>query len=190
MKFYYTTTAGTEEEGYSRQEPERSLGGFRSGTPVPNGQLNSLFGDISKYTEEQVKDEYIALILKNETGGDITGINVYFTFPEGSYSKFEIAAVDLNVDSEGRNYMENVPNYNSAPYFATFVGADGVANKQNIGGLVDDAEVGIWIKRVINTDVIVTDRENFIYKENESDTQYVQKGLNTEDSIVINLEWT
>src|SRR6056297_1769049 len=103
MKFYYTTTAGTEEEGYSRQEPERSLGGFRSGTPVPNGQLNSLSGDISKYTEEQVKDEYIALILKNETGGDITGINVYFTFPEGSYSKFEIAAVDLNVDSEGRN---------------------------------------------------------------------------------------
>ena len=190
MKFYYTTTAGTEEEGYTRQEPERSLGGFRSGSPVPNGQLNSLFGDISKYTEEQAKDEYIALILKNETGGDITDINVYFTFPEDSYSTFEIAAVDLNVDSEGRNYMENVPDYNSSPYFATFVEADGIANKQNIGYLVDDAEVGIWIKRVIDTEAIATDRENFIYKENESDSQYVQKELNTEDSIVINLEWT
>ena len=190
MKFYYTTTAGTEEEGYSRQEPDRSLGGFRSSTPVPNGQLNILFGDISKYTEEQAKDEYIALILKNETGGDVIDINVWFDFPEDSYSTFDIAAVTLNVDSEGRNYMENVPNYTSAPYYSIFVGADGEGNKQNIGDLVDDAEVGIWIKRIINTDAIATDREDFIYKENEGDTQYVQKELNTEDNIAINLEWT
>ena len=190
MKLYYTTTAGTEEEGYSRQDADRSLGGFRSSTPVPNDALNNLFGDLSKYTETKAKNEYIGLILKNETGGDVTDINLWFTFPTDSYTTMQVSAVDLNVDSESRNYMENVPDYNAAPYYSTFSEADGEVNKVSLGDLVSGAEVGIWFKRIIDTAAIATDREDFIYKENPDDKSYVQKELGTEDSIAIDLEWT
>lgn len=190
MKFYYTTTAGSSELNYERQEPERSLGGYRSVTPVPNGSMNSLFGDLSQYTLNKKKDEYIALVLKNETGVDVTDINVWFDFPIDSYTKFQIAAVDLAPDADGNLRMENLPNINAKPYYATFVEAEGDTNKQNIGDLLADGEVGIWFKRSIFQENIDLDNEDFIYKENIGDRLYKQKELNGEDEITINIEWS
>lgn len=189
MRFYYTTTAGVAEQGYTRPQPERSLGGFRSATPVPNGAFNSLFGDISMYTVFQNQNECIGLILKNETGSNVENVFIWFNFPEDSYSKFQIAAVDLNTDSQDRKFMEDIPTINSIPYYSTFVDAEGEDNKADIGSLPVGGEVGIWFRRVLNKENIEADRDDLVYKVNPDDRTYVEKELGKEDEITVNLSW-
>jgi len=191
MKFYYTTTTYAPAEGGSvRQEPSKSLGGFRSVTPVPSGDLNNLFGDLSEYTIQQTKDEFIGLILKNETLTDIPDINLWIDSAVDAYCLFEIAVVTLSIDVNGNLYMENIPNFNSAPYIADFHSADTEANKVSIGGLDSLDEVGVWIKRKINSAAITSDRELAIYKDTPNDHLWKQKELSIKDDIVLSLEWS
>lgn len=187
MKLYYTTSAGQDQV---QTEPPKSLGGYRSATLLPNGKLNSIFGEISKYTISKGLNEYIGLILKNTSGGDVTDILIWFDVPSDSYSSYELAAVNLAADVDGTLAMETIGDRNSQPLVGVFADATGDGNKQNVGDIVDTEMIGLWFKRIINTDNIDTDKEDFIYKENPADRVYIQKELNTQDEIGINIEWT
>lgn len=179
MKLYYTSKIA---EGAENRYPYLSLGGYRAITLIPNS-LNNLFGEITQFTIENNQNEYIAIILHNDSGGAVTDIMAQFTLPSDSYSSLEIAAVTLTTGSDGIKYMESVNNINQSPIYATFVEAEIAVN---IGNLDDDAAIGLWIKRQLDIDQIEEQQEDRIYKENEDDSLWVEKTINDPNTIVYN----
>lgn len=143
MKLYYTVISA-EEDPQSR--PDLSLGGFKSSSITPNNSYGNLFSDISCYSVRENQNEYTALTLVNETGGDVTDVLLYFDYPDDRTKDIEMAFVSFNADGE----MEHIPNPYSQPLNATFFAADGIANAISIGNLLTGAKIGIWFKRIIN----------------------------------------
>lgn len=184
MKFYYTTTAG---EGESQNKSISSLGGYRSGTKVPNNKLGNLFDEITPYSIKRDEDQYIALYLLNDTGSDATDVTLYFSYPEDAYSKLEIGSVVPGTDADGVDYIEHVDTIYDQPYSATFYEAEGVDNAVNIGDITNGSALGIYIKRSILVDDIKKDYNNRITKSGDI---YVESELNKSDSIDMVLSWT
>ena len=147
MKLYYTTIVKKDNE---QKNASLSLGGFKSSTPVPNGVFENFFSDVSAMSVQNNSEEYIACMLKNETGSD-QDVSVWFDYPENSLINIEISAVDLNNDM-----MENIDNSYQVPLYADFVEANGEPNAVSLGNIPTDGVIGIWFKKTINLDVVKT----------------------------------
>jgi len=186
LKLYYTTTKG---EGELQQKPSNSLGGYRSDSLFKNDSFNNCFGDISTYTvQNNNQNQYIALILKNE-GATKTNINVWFDRNETCYSKLFIAAVDLTLDSDNFSYMENVQTLHSTPTYADFYEAEGEDNAVSLGDLAQNEAIGLWIKRDILEDVIVSDLSDIVEEDPNNSDRVIQKDLDTEDLIEMKMSY-
>jgi hypothetical protein len=160
MKLYYTVSSGSEAV---QAKPHLSLGGYKSSSLLPNSQLGNMFPEITPTTIVNFnQNQYIGLVLKNDTGHSVTSITIYFTFPTGCYSIFRIAAVDMVLDSNGDLQMEHVDNQFSKPLNATFYEASGVGNAVNLGDLADGEQLGLWVERELLLDVI-TEQQSAIY---------------------------
>lgn len=182
LKLYYTTTKGEDElQPYSY----RSLGGYKSDSPVMNDQFDNFFGEISEYSiANNNESQYIGLILKNE-GTDKTNILLYFSRQETCYSKLYISAVSLSQDSDGKYFMENIPTIHSLPIYAEFFEAEGVDNAVSLGDLASGEMVGLWIKREILLDIISADRANVVSTDPENENRVVAVERETTDTIDI-----
>lgn len=181
MRLYYTTS---QEEGASQQDINLSIGGQRSGTQLPNSRFNNLFGDITQYTANNPTDEYIGLILRNETGLTATNINVWFTLPNGAVSSLSVAAVSLVNGS-----MERVQAKDVQPLIGEFVTPD-VNSKAQLGNLDDNSSIGIWIKRTINKQEIDTlQTSGFFERDPDTTNKYREIPLETEEDIVFTIDW-
>lgn len=146
MKIYYT---GASEYNLDQRDPDRSIGGFLSSTLTPNDMNNNLFGDISKYTLDKKLRETKALILKNDTGSTVTNLYFYFDIAD-PYCKFEIAAVVVTPDVNGKVYMEKLQSFRAAPFSGNFTEADGVANKVLLSAsFANNAYLGLWVRRSV-----------------------------------------
>jgi len=97
------------------------------------------------------REEFIALILKNESGMLASDVTFYFEYPIGCQKKIEIAVVALSLTNE----MEVVQSTFNQPYNATFYEMDGITNSINIGDIQVDGMIGIWFKKILNKDVIL-----------------------------------
>lgn len=98
----------------------KSLGGYVSSTPVPNGELNALFDLISAYTLEKKQKETIALALVNKLNQAVTDVTLKIVVGKDNLATFRIAAVALNSSMA----MESIPNRYSEPMSAEFYRAD------------------------------------------------------------------
>lgn len=150
MNLYYTNISA-EDQPQSRTD--LSLGGFKSSSLVPNDSFANLFSDLSCYSVKENRDEYIGLILKNNTGSQVDDVTLYFTYPTDPQKTIEFAFVALNSNNE----IEIIPTVYSKPLIGTFEGADGIGNAVNIGNLAADAAIGIWFKRIINISELETE---------------------------------
>jgi len=188
MRLFYTVSS---KENDIQSKPNLSIGGYKSITPIPNSEFGNLFGDISMYTvRSNNQNQYIGLILNNETGKAIQDINIYFDYPSECYSSLKLAAVDLVKDANDEYYMERVGTINSKPLYAEFFTADGVANEQNIGGLGIGEKLGLWIERIFDLDTIKADQNN-IYEVDPTDPyRYLAVELDKVDDISIVISWT
>jgi hypothetical protein len=145
MKLYYTSVTAQDAV---QADPRLSLGGYKAISPVPNDAFDNLFGEISQYLlSKDVEDEYIGLVLKNETGEVVENLWLWFEYLTDSYSKYLISAVDLVADTAGVLKMEHIPTRNSKPLYSDFYEANGQANAVSLGNLEVDAMLGIWICR-------------------------------------------
>ena len=175
LKLFYTTTKGQD---VVQSRADKSLGGYRSASLFKNDDFDNMFGEISNHTLKNAdsQNQYIGLILLNDSNATVSNINIWFEYPTNCYSKLEIAAVDLTQDSDGKYYMENVLSINSNPVYATFYEASGEANKQNIGSLTANQMVGIWLKRTVLSDVADQDIANEIVDDpdNEHRVKFVE----------------
>lgn len=98
----------------------RSLGGYVSSSPVPNGSINNLFDLISMYTLKNKTQETIAIALINEFDFDVKNVTLKIVGSPDRLCDFNVAAVTINKS----NYlMEHIDNKYAKPIQATFYDA-------------------------------------------------------------------
>jgi hypothetical protein len=141
--------------------------------------LHNLFGDVSVYSIISDRSEYIALILKNETGVAIKDISLYFIYPSGCQITLAIGAVAL----DSNNAMEHIDTPYQAPYNAEFFEADGQGNAVDLGDLGVDGMIGLWIRKSIDQAAI---------ESQYSDANLTANGnpVEADEDIQIKLSWS
>jgi hypothetical protein len=182
IKIYYTTTAGQDQP---QDKIQLSLGGYKSSTPFKSGELNNLFSEITDYTITVAdQDQYIGLIVVNDSLSVVENINLWFIHPvSGCYSKLYVSAVDLSTDSNGIKYMESIVNINSKPVYSDFIEADGIDNKQDLGSLEAGGAFGLWIKRELVDANIIADKTTLIQEDPNNSDKVAQIQLSQSDLI-------
>lgn len=148
MKLYYTTTTG-----YNNEQPnvQSSLGGFKSATPVVNDDFDNLFGEISVMTIRSGRDEYRAIILKNEMTAVARKVRVSMVPPENGIATFKMAIGKVgNPNKYGYKSMESVSSVYSKPFQGEFVDMTDEGAVLEIGNLAAGEEVGLWVCRHID----------------------------------------
>jgi hypothetical protein len=176
MILYYTTSVG---EDTIQTQTVLSIGGFRSNTVVPNNLYKNLFSDISCQSVKTCNNEFIALMLKNETGGLVSGATLFLDFPPDSQKDVEIALVIPN----SSNAIERTSSPYVQPYHATFQSVDGIGNAVTLPDIADEGILGIWFKRIINKSVIT---------DQYTDANLVENGnpVKADEDIGLEISWT
>lgn len=106
MNLFYTTMTGYNDE---QANPERSLGGFKSSTPVTNDDFSNLFDEISLMTIKTNRDEYRAIVLVNQFSETVKNIVIRLRRPDDAICSYKMAITPLNgVNKYNQHYMENV----------------------------------------------------------------------------------
>lgn len=174
MVLYYTNS-----NTYLGQQnnPAESIGGFLSGSVVPNNFLGNLFSDISFNSVKQKRIDTRAIVLQNTTGVNVTNIIFGFKYPINPSFKLEAAFVTL--DSTGQK-MEKLQNGNASPYNAVWqepsIITAGPDNSVNIGDLAINVKLGIWLRRtmngLINVPAFATIDDEIAYYKSITDPNY------------------
>lgn len=125
MLFHLTgaSTSLAKSPEAPQPDPSKSLGGYISSSPVPNGELNSLFDLVSTYTIDKHRDEYVAIGLMMDFGRpdvDLNNVILKIIIGEDDICRFDVAAVTLTEDFA----MEHIPNRYTQPMGVTFHNAD------------------------------------------------------------------
>lgn len=97
-------------------DPAKSLGGFISSSPVPNGSLNALFDLVSSSTLMERPRETLAVALINKLAVKVSDIEVKIVVGGKPICSWRLAAVapDANLA------VESIPNRYAEPINATF----------------------------------------------------------------------
>lgn len=106
--------------GVSQPDPTKSLGGYISTTPVPNGEFNALFDLISSFTLEKRKRETMGIAIINKLDKPINNLTIKIVVKESNIASFKIAAVPIGDDMA----MEKIPNRYASPMVGEFHSAN------------------------------------------------------------------
>lgn len=110
----------TKTGGDSPQsDVNKSLGGYISSSPVPNGAINVLFDLISSYTLANNPIETIGIALINKFDEKVRDVELKIVADEDNIANFKIAAVAVNSDLA----MEHISNRYEQPINAEFYDA-------------------------------------------------------------------
>lgn len=188
MKLYYTVSSASEAV---QVKPHLSLGGYKSQSQVTNSQFGNMFSEVTPTTISNFnQNQYIGLVLKNDSIIDVTNVEIYFTFPTGCYSILRLAAVDMVADSAGTLQMEHIDNQFSKPLNATFYEASGSANKVDVGDLDAGTQIGIWIERELLIDVITAQQAAVYEPDPALEGRFKAVVLDKYDDIGMKISWT
>lgn len=118
MMLYLTGASSSiaKSEEMPQTDPMKSLGGYISTSPVPNGALNALFDLVSMRTIKEKTKETIAIALVNKFNYSVSDVTLKIVSTQDSVCKFRIAAVEVGDDY----LMEHINNRYSEPLFAEF----------------------------------------------------------------------
>lgn len=147
MNLYYTVVSGYNAE---QPNPDRSLGGYKSSTPVVNDDFSNIFDELSVMTMRNNRDEYRAIILRNDYTNAVANVKIKISVPEDAICTYKLAVVPMNgVNKYGQKFMESVMTVNSKPFHAQFtdMNPDTVVS---VGRMEIGDEIGIWICRHID----------------------------------------
>ena len=188
MYLYYTVSSQPEEV---QLKPQLSLGGYKSSNKVVNGKINNLFSDITPMSVSNFnQNRYIGLVLKNELGADKTNLKLWFVFPEGVYSVFRIAAVDMALDSNSNLMMEHIDTVNTKPlYVDQFYEANGEVNAVDLGDLTNGSQIGLWIEMGLLIDDIKSSYDDVYIQDPSNSYRYLEVEKEKLDEIEIHLTW-
>ena len=100
-------------------DPNKSLGGWVSSSPVPNAALNELFDLVSTGMLSDRPKETLALGLINQLSVPVTNVRLSIVVGNRPVCEWRIAATALSEDLR----MESIPNRYSEPLSAVFYDA-------------------------------------------------------------------
>lgn len=153
MNLYYTNVAYADQD---QNRPDLSLGGFKSSSKVPSADYNNLFGDVSAYSVQTKKEEYICIILKNETGVIANTVKLWVNLPTETSFKIEVGAALPNLSGE----VERIQTPYQRPMYATFVQAEGELSAVDLGNIAINGMIALWFKKVVNVEGILAQEDD------------------------------
>lgn len=116
----YFTGASTSSAKSSNENPQtdvaKSLGGYISTSPVPNGAINEVFDCISLTTLKTKPKETLGFGLVNKFDTAVKNLYIRIITPPDAVAKFRVAAVAVGDDM----VMEHIPNRYAEPVNAEF----------------------------------------------------------------------
>lgn len=189
MKLFYTTTTGYNGV---QTNSSRSLGGFKSATPVVNDDFSNLFGNISVLSIKNGRDEYRALVLKNEFAEAVNDVKLAVFTPEDAVCSYKVAVAPMNYsDKYGNRAMENVMAPNNKPFNAQFIDAVNGGEIHIADTIEGGGEIGIWICRHIDKEKAKEQYENVCEPDPTDRTgrRYKAVEKNTVESVDFSFSW-
>lgn len=102
-----------------QSDPNKSLGGWVSSSPVPNAALNELFDLVSTGMLSDLPKETLALGLINQLSVPVTNVRLSIVVGQSPICEWRVAATALSEDLR----MESIPNRYSEPLSAVFYDA-------------------------------------------------------------------
>ena len=146
MKLLYTGASQANEE---QKDPSKSLGGYVSLSPVPNGVLQSIFPAASLLSTQQKKKEVRLIALHNESTIIASNLTLTFKLDEDAVCDYKLAIVAPNLDTCNDPLFERIDSGNSLPYYAEF---NTIVNNEPIelSDLNANSYFGIWLMREYN----------------------------------------
>lgn len=131
VKLFYSGATTLNAEQFT---PSKSLGGYISSTPIPNGQVNTVFSDFSYISLEEGKTETKAFFIKNIGDKTIKDLLVFCLTPE-------VPKADILVASQKGTKLELLRSPNDIPYYLTFYTLNVVYASVNIK-IENDFQIG------------------------------------------------
>lgn len=116
MLYLTGATSSVTQSEVHQDDPMKSLGGYISSSPVPNGALNSLFDLVSMKTIKDKTKETIAIGLVNKFDKAVTDVSAKIVANRKDICRFKIAAVSV----DDKFCMEHINNRYAEPMGAEF----------------------------------------------------------------------
>lgn len=186
LRFYYTTSAG-----YNNQQTKisDSLGGYKSSTPVPNDMFSNLFDEISLNLASNPREQYIALILKNEGAETLKNVNMWFSaVTDNPYGTITVGAIGMGRDEEENPVTSRTSSINEKPYWIQFHEAK-EEEPVSLGDMEAGKEICLWFSRVLDGKIIREDYNNVAERDMNTQNRYKKVEKQTEEIFNINLLW-
>jgi hypothetical protein len=145
IKIYYT---GATKHDLVQNQPFESLGGTVSTSVVPNSRTNSLFGQAPRLPDLGMENEYIGIVIENNTGSDISSLNIHIDKSANNTCEFDFCIVSVNEyeDCPGVFYIEQIPDKHSKPMVGNFNEYSSL-DPAEVEDFLKDMKLGIWIRR-------------------------------------------
>lgn len=175
MILYYS---GAQTPNTPQPDYEKSLGGFVSSSPVPNGGINSIFSNISQLTLEEGAVETRAIFLKNTTGVALN-LNLWLEYLADTGMKFEVAFVEPNEQGG----MEAIITSKHIPYNAAFL--EPVATDPVELALGIDELLGIWIKRTVTSRSFTPDELFEAFEVQDYVEKHLEVRLRIQEAVAV-----
>lgn len=183
LKLYYTVSSGYLD---IQGNYINSLGGFPSSTEVPNDVFDNLFDEISLSEIKDVKTQYRAIIIKNESEEVIENIELWFEKKDSNICSYQIGATLLSNDEQP--FMEHIPSVYSKPLYTQLYDAT-VDSKVSIGNLNPGQMIGLWLSRTVNKEKALEEYNNVAEEDPLHRSRYKPIEKEKQETVDLKIMW-
>lgn len=183
LKLYYTVSSGYLD---IQGNYINSLGGFPSSTEVPNDVFDNLFDEISLSEIKDVKTQYRAIIIKNESEEIIENIELWFEKKDSNICSYQIGATLLSNDEQP--FMEHIPSVYSKPLYTQLYDAT-VDSKVSIGNLNPGQMIGLWLLRTVDKEKALEEYNNVAEEDPLHRSRYKPIEKEKQETVDLKITW-
>lgn len=183
LKLYYTVSSGYLD---IQGNYINSLGGFPSSTEVPNDVFDNLFDEISLSEIKDVKTQYRAIIIKNESEEIIENIELWFEKKDSNICSYQIGATLLSNDEQP--FMEHIPSVYSKPLYTQLYDAT-VDSKVSIGNLNPGQMIGLWLSRTVDKEKALEEYNNVAEEDPLHRSRYKPIEKEKQETVGLKITW-
>lgn len=183
LKLYYTVSSGYLD---IQGNYINSLGGFPSSTEVPNDVFDNLFDEISLSEIKDVKTQYRAIIIKNESEEIIENIELWFEKKDSNICSYQIGANILSNDEQP--FMEHIPSVYSKPLYTQLYDAT-VDSKVSIGNLNPGQMIGLWLSRTVDKEKALEEYNNVAEPDPFHRSRYKPIEKEKQETVDLKITW-
>lgn len=180
---YYTTSTAAEAE---QPNPSLSLGGCRSSSQIPNGQIHNLFPKIVQKTIAENRKIIRMIIFSNPSSSPMSNITVWSE--GGQYSIIKLDAIAPAIDAYGNSVFEKVATEEQIPYQASLEERSSL-NPLVIESLEAGASVGFWVRKELDLTKLVELEIGQTSTLDEIEQILLQRSEISEDQVKLQIRW-